>query len=322
MSGRRGPKSAAFRVERLLKMLPWLAQRKSVRIEEMARQFDMDPEELVQELELAATCGLPPYTPDVLASILILEEDGEIECFGAVNFDHRTNLTRDEAFGLALLGSAAGSIGGFRRNRALRSALRKLNRILGESAVEVEIDQPEFLETVSQAVETGERLDITYWNPVRNDLVDRRVTVRSVHWQEGHWYMSAEDDMHGGERRNFRVDRVRAVSNTGEFVEVVPERAPHRPFFDDSSQGVNVVLELPRSAEWVTTEYHCTSVSENPDGSLRVTMIARNDPRWLGRLLLRVGAGATVVEPAEWSDLRAVTARGVLSRYSDPSPGN
>ena len=322
MSGRRGPKGAAFRVERLLKMLPWLARRQTVGIDEMARQFDMDADELVAELELAATCGLPPYSPDVLANIIIWDEDGTIECRGAVNFDHRTNLTRDEAFGLALLGSAAGSVGGFRRNRALRSALRKLNKILGESTVEVDIEQPEFLEAVSRAVETGERLEIAYWHPVRNDVSQRRVTVRSVHWQRGHWYIDAEDDTHDGDRRSFRVDRIRSLVPTGEFVAVVPEQAPHRPFFDNPSQGVPVVLDLPRSAEWVTEEYHCTGVSENGDGSLRVSMIARNDPRWLGRLLLRAGSGSRVVQPAEWAGLQAATARGVLARYSESSPGN
>lgn len=316
MSGKRGPKSASSRVERLLKMLPWLAQRQTVGIDEMARQFEMDADELIQELELAATCGLPPYSPDVLANIIIWEEDGTIECSGAVNFDHRTNLTRDEAFGLALLGSAAGSVGGFRRNRALRSALRKLTRVLGESTVEVDIEHPDFLDAVSQAVETGERLDISYWHPVRDDVTDRRVTVRSVHWRQGHWYADAEDDTHGGERRSFRVDRIRSVVNTGEFVPVVPEHAPTKPFFADASQGVRVVLDLPRTAEWVTEEYHCTSVEENADGTLRVRLIARSDPRWLGRLLLRVGAGAKVLEPADWSGLRAATARDVLARYS------
>ena len=322
MSGRRGPKGATFRVERLLKMLPWLAQRKTVGIDEMARQFGMSADELIQELELAATCGLPPYTPDVLASIVIWEEDGTIECDGLMKFDHRTNLTRDEAFGLALLGSAAGNIGGFRRNRALRSALRKLNRVLGESTVEVEIEEPEHLAAVSAAAETGERLDIEYWHPVRNEVNVRRITVRSVHWQRGHWYAEAEDDTHGGERRSFRVDRIRSVRGTGEHVPVVAEQAPCRPFFDDPSQGVPVVLDIPRSAEWITDEYHCTDVAENPDGSIRVSLVARNDPRWLGRLLLRAGGGANVVSPGEWSGVGAATARDVLRRYSEPSPGN
>ena len=70
MSGKRGPKSSAERVERLLKMLPWLvANGPSVSIAEMASQFGMSEEELLAEIELASTCGLPPYTPDMLAGI-------------------------------------------------------------------------------------------------------------------------------------------------------------------------------------------------------------------------------------------------------------
>lgn len=322
MSGRRGPKGAPFRVERLLKMLPWLAQRGHVEIEEMARQFDMDADELIAELELAATCGLPPYTPDALAGIVIYYDEGYIECGGLVQYDHRLSLTRDEAFGLALLGNAAGRIGGLRRNRALRSALRKLNRVLGESNLEVDIEQPEFLDVVSRAAATGERLDIAYWHPVRNDVTDRRVTVRGVHWQKGHWYAEADDDTHSGERRSFRVDRIRSARPTGEFVPVVAQPVSERPFFSDPSQGVTVVIDIPRNAEWITEEYHCTDVSENSDGSMRVTMVARTDERWLGRLLLRAGDGARVVEPTGWANLQSATARSVLDRYREMNPGN
>jgi len=37
--------------------------------------------------------------------------------------------------------------------------------------------------------------------------------------------------------------------------------------------------------------------------------------RWLERLLLRLGAAATVVEPAEWRDIGARAARRVLDAY-------
>lgn len=324
MTGRRGPVSATTRVARLLKMLPWLAQRGRADIAEMAREFDLEPEELINELMLAATCGLPPYTPDMLARIIIWDEEdkGYIECGGMMRFDHRTNLSMDEAFGLALLGSAAGRIGGFRRNRALRSALKKLNKVLGESNMEVDIEQPEFLEAMTAAAETGERLDIEYWHPVNDEVTARRVTVRVVHWTKGHWYAGADDDSRDGARRTFRVDRIRSVVPTGEFVDVVRESAPSKPFFSDESQGVRVVLDLPHSAEWVTEEYHCKDVSENADGSVRVTMIARSDPKWLGRLLLRVGAGARVVEPAEWASLQADSAANLLGRYGSGDDRN
>jgi len=45
-----------------------------------------------------------------------------------------------------------------------------------------------------------------------------------------------------------------------------------------------------------------------------VTMAVTSE-HWLGRLLLRAGTDAHVVEPAKWTDLAARTARSVLARY-------
>ena len=40
-------------------MLPWLMERREVPLAEVARTFDMTPDEVVAELELASMCGLP-----------------------------------------------------------------------------------------------------------------------------------------------------------------------------------------------------------------------------------------------------------------------
>ena len=47
----------------------WLAQVGEAPISEAAARFGMGEEELVRELELAACCGMPPYTPDALMEI-------------------------------------------------------------------------------------------------------------------------------------------------------------------------------------------------------------------------------------------------------------
>jgi hypothetical protein len=50
MSGRRGPRSASDRIAGLIKMLPWLMQRESVAVADMARQFDMSEDDLVADI--------------------------------------------------------------------------------------------------------------------------------------------------------------------------------------------------------------------------------------------------------------------------------
>ena len=46
-TGRRGPRSAAQRVTGLLVMLPWIMQRKRVKISTMAKQFNLTESELI-----------------------------------------------------------------------------------------------------------------------------------------------------------------------------------------------------------------------------------------------------------------------------------
>ena len=319
MSGRRGPIGASDRVERLLKMLPWLAQRKQVHVDEMAREFGMSTEELVAELEVAATCGLPPYTPDVLAGFWI-DDDGTIVADGPMQFDHRLHLTKSEAFGLALLGATATKISGFRRNRALKSALKKLTRVLGEDAVAVDLENHQYLEICNEVIHTGERLDIEYWKPNSEEISERRITVRGVFSFRGHWYVRADDDK-SGESRTFRVDRMRAVNRTDVFVEVVEAPTAPPDFFTDDSQGESVVLRVGPKAEWIVENYPYTAIEHHDDDSFTVTLIA-NSEHWLGRLLLRAGSDVSVVSPDKWVDLGSRTANAVLARYSADNPGN
>ena len=54
------------RLRRLLALVGWLAQVGEAPIADAAQRFGMSEKELVAELELAACCGIPPYTPDTL----------------------------------------------------------------------------------------------------------------------------------------------------------------------------------------------------------------------------------------------------------------
>ena len=64
------------RLRRLLAILTWLAQEGEAPIDEVAARFDLTPGALVAELEMAACCGVPPYTPDQLHSEdLVVTED-------------------------------------------------------------------------------------------------------------------------------------------------------------------------------------------------------------------------------------------------------
>ena len=313
MSGKRGPRSAEDRVRGLLVMLPWLMQRKRVAIADMAKQFNMSESDLIEDIELASMCGLPPYSPYELTEVFIDED--HILVGPNKHFERRLELTSSEAFGLSLLAAAAEEMPGFSRGKDLKNALKKLRKVLGEGIVDVDVESPQFLNEVTEASKSGERLRITYWTPARNEESDRVVTVRSVFTDRGHWYIAADDDA-SGDRRHFRVDRIRAVEPTGVIALPLPAEPVQVPaWFADAADKLVVTLDIAAEAAWVVESYPCRSLTENADGSFRAEMVV-NSEHWLGRLLLRGEGNVKVVEPSNLAGLQQTVAAQVLSNYA------
>ena len=315
MTARRGPRSAEQRVRGLLKMLPWLMQRESVSVEDMAREFGMTESDLVEDIEMAAMCGVPPYTPLELTEIYI--DEGMIMVGVNKRFERRLQLTKSEAFGLQLLAAAAEDVPGFKRTRELRSAMKKLRKVLGKDVVDVDVESPEFLPVVMAAVDSREMLAITYWTPARNEESARNIIPRSVFNVKGNWYVSADDDR-SGERRHFRVDRIRSARGTGVRAAVAAETPIVPSWFTSVTDRVVAELEVAPQAAWVVETYPCVSVDERPDGSFKVKMVVSSD-HWLGRLLLRAEGNVKVLGPTALVDLQARTADAVLARYANRS---
>lgn len=314
-TNKRGPRSAEQRVRGLLKMLPWLMQRESVAVADMAREFGMSEADLVEDIEMAAMCGVPPYTPLELTEIYI--DEGWIMVGVNKRFERRLQLTKSEAFGLQLLAAAAEDVPGFKRNRELRSAMRKLRNVLGRDVVDVDVESPEFLPQVMAAVESREMLAITYWTPARNEESTRTITVHSVFNVKGNWYASADDDR-SGERRHFRVDRIRSVQGTGRYAAAAAETPVVPSWFATDTDKTVAELEIAPQAAWVVETYPCVSVEERVDGSFRARMVVTSE-HWLGRLLLRAGGNVKVTGPSALVDLQTRTAEAVLARYANRS---
>lgn len=315
MSTKRGPRSAEDRVKGLLVMLPWLMKREKVKISEMAKQFSLSEADLIEDIELAAMCGLPPYTPLELTEVYV---DGDYIIVGPNKyFERRLELTASEAFGLSLLAAAAEEVPGFARSKDLKSALKKLRKVLGDGVVDVDVEVPEFLDVVTDSASSGELLDIVYWTPARNEETRRRICVRTVFTDKGHWYIAADDDA-SGSTRHFRVDRIRSVQKTNQYVPVRIDSVEIPSWFQDAEGKTVVVLEIDQRAAWIVETYPCQEVKELDDGRFHVEMVITSE-HWLSRLLLRGGDAVKVVSPPELVDLKSRIARELLQRYENKS---
>ena len=146
-------KETSQRLRRLLAVVGWLAQVGEAPIAEVARRFGMGEAELIYELELAACCGVPPYTPDALMEIEVSETS--VRAYLPAEFARPRRLTPAEGFAVAASARLILAVPGS-SDDALRRALDKLDLALGShEVVGVDVDAPPFLGAVRRAVRGG-----------------------------------------------------------------------------------------------------------------------------------------------------------------------
>lgn len=308
MSQRRGPRSTADRLRSLLVMLPWLAERGRVPVAEMAGQFDLSVDELVNDLTLAAMCGLPPFQDELLD---VYFEDDVVCCDVPRVFTRPLRLTSAEGFQLLVSARVAMQLPGADRNGALGRALDKLEALLGDVAVVVDEERPPSTDAVMAAVRRCQRLRVTYWTQGTAPSV-RDITPRTVFTDRGNWYVVV-DDHQSGEERMFRLDRIESCEPLDVFDDPREVEVPesHEWFLDDDLPVAT--LELGAAGGWVIERYPFRR-AEQIDGGWRVDLtVARRE--WLAELLLRLGAAARVVSPPELAGAGAAAAAELLALY-------
>lgn len=300
------------RLQRVLALLPYVYEHPGVTVGELAARFEVPVRELERDLELLPMCGLPPYTPDRLIEVDV-DDGGGVSVRFAEYFERPLRLTPDEGLALLAAGRALLDVPGADRDGALASGLAKLAVVVGGTELDVALGPAdEHLEALRQAADAGERVEIDYYSHGADALRTRRIDPRSVFHAAGHWYVDAFCHLAGGDRL-FRVDRVRALRPTGERFTAEPPAEPPA-VFHPGPDDPRVTLELEPAAAWVAEAHPTEACETTPDGRIRV-VLAVSEPRWLERLLLRVGPDARVVDPPDLADLAGRAAGRLLDRY-------
>jgi len=155
-------------------MLPWLMERGSAPVAEMAEHFRLDEAELVRDLELAAMCGLPPFVDEMIDVFI---DEGMVHAGVPRLFTRPLRLTAPEGFALVAAGRAAMQLPGAEPGGPLGRGLQKLEAALGDDAVVVDMAMAPAMataiETVTAAVGVAERLRIDYWTASRDEVTSR-----------------------------------------------------------------------------------------------------------------------------------------------------
>ncbi|MGO8874380.1 MAG: helix-turn-helix transcriptional regulator [Acidimicrobiales bacterium] len=314
---------AGERLRRLLAILVHLARVGEADLAEVAERFSIGEDELVHELELAACCGVPPYSPDELIELFV---DGDrVVAQRLREFERPQRLTPDEGFVLAAAARALLSVPGADEEGLLRSALGKLEAALGSAPLAVELDQPDHLQEVQEAVQRRERIEIEYFSSSASAPSPRQVDPYQVVLREGRWYLDGWCHSAGGLRR-FQVDRVRSVRCLGEgFEEPVDlsEELQRPGAFLGGADAVAARVAFPVGSELAVEQVAAGPIEAMTDGTgrLTATILVGDADGWFGRLLLRLGPGTEVLSPSHLKDAGVKVARRALCGYG-AAPGD
>lgn len=314
---------ATQRLSRLLAMVPWLLRRQGVPLTEAARHFGITEAQLVKDLELLFVCGTPGHLPDDL--IEADWESGQVYLGNADQISRPLRLAVDEAVTLLVGLRTLAQVPGLHDTRALDTATAKLSAAVGDAAgmadaLSVDLSQGAregVLSAVRDALARRRRLHLRYVVASRDETTERDVDPTRLIAVEGRWYL--EGWCHRAEAvRLFRVDRVAEVQVL-DAAAAPPKNASRRDaaegLFTPSPDDVVVTLDLTPWARWVAEYYLVDGIEERPDGWLRVRLRVA-DPGWVPRLVLRLGGGARVVEPAELATRTAQLAEAALTAYA------
>jgi predicted DNA-binding transcriptional regulator YafY len=315
----RSPGAASARLRRLLAMVAWLAEVGEAPIAELAARFDLGTDEVVQELELAACCGVPPYTPDTLLEIVVSDES--VRTFLPKELARPRRLTPAEGLALAASARTILAVPGADRDGALARALEKLEAVLGDQQrLVIRIDAPPLLGEVKTLAAAGEQAEIVYHSASTDETTTRVVDPLEVVSLDGHWYLDAHCHKAGGVRR-FRVDRIREVRALGSPVVAPPESRHHgEGSFVPGPGAQTATLELEGDARWVADSVPVLS-DQQVGSTIRITL-AVGGRAWLERLLLQAGPRARVVAPEGLTSVGAEAAARLLrTRYADSLKG-
>ena len=320
--------TAKDQVERLLRLVPYLYARGTVRVDEAAADLDVSPTLLVQDLKVLFMCGLPGGYPDDLIDVDLDALEGE-EADGVVRVSNADYLARP----LQLSPTEATAV--IVALRALRAGAADetreiIDRTLAklEAASQVSADpridpgevapepEGEFRGVVEQAVRERRQLRLTYYVPARDQESDRVVDPRGLVAAHGHAYLDAW--CHSAEApRLFRLDRIHGATLLDEPVSTPaePPRDLGEGLFQRSEDTTLVTVQLAPAVRWVVEYYPVEAVRPQPGGGLQVDLLVA-DERWLERFLLRLAPHAAVVAPQEFTESFLAKAREALNLYA------
>jgi proteasome accessory factor C len=300
------------RLRRLLFLVPYVAKRPGIGVDELAGELGLGREALLEELDLLTLVGRPPFQPDDYIDVHV--ENDRVY----VHLDQRLSapprLTAAEAAALA----AAAELFRPAASEALHAALVKLEQVIPPGTLQryremhSKIDAGQGaaadLSPLMRALVDRRELEFDYFSQSRGATERRTVRPLELFNHRGQWYLSAHCCARG-EQRLFRVDRMQGLLVTERGFAADGAKPQGMP---DPTAAARVRVRVSPLAAPYVRERFGEDARLLPDGSAEVYVSGESE-RWLTHWILSFGGEAEVVEPPWARDAVARAAALSLS---------
>ena len=311
------------RINRVLFIMSYVAQNQGVALEELAKQVNMNPEELTKELEFMLLIGKPPFRPDDYVDIYVEDQRVFIEFDQMLNRPLR--LIRAEA--VALLMSlqlldpeidpkAVSSLKDKIENlisRSIDAASRLEDRIL--------LDRPArpvsaHFDRLRRAIERRRKVEIEYYSLGRDETSKRIVHPYFLTKSLDYWYLTGYCEMRQ-DLRTFKFERMLNVKSLPNSFPAPQDSVieGYKKEFLRSMGRRRIEIYFDKSVAPRVKEQYAESVREEADGGVVLTLFSET-LEYPSRLVLSFATHARPLSPPELVRKVADDARRVLGMYA------
>jgi proteasome accessory factor C len=293
------------RAARLLDLVPYISTHQGIALSDLAAEFSLSQNELLNDLNTLWMCGLPGYTP--LELIDLEFESGYVSIRNAEVLQRVRLLTKQELviilLGLDILETSLDS------SRAdLRAAVAdlsgKIKNIVGDVATALPIVDSGHRATIVQAIKSRKDLDLVYRSTIRDAVTERVITPLELSLDLGFEVLNSY--CHSAEGfRTFRLDNIETISLGDSSMEV-----PTREESADYQWEVIINSRFRTASERFRSDYKALSrVLGEP------FLVSSFSQDWLLRNAICTLASVEVQGPAEARAMIAGKCRQTLELY-------
>ena len=306
--------SPIAKTARLLDLVPFITTHQGISVKDLAREFAITSEELLDDLNTLWMCGLPGYTP--LELIDLSFESGYVSIRNAEILQKVRLLTKEELVVIAIgLDFLKESLSKDREDLvlAITSLQKKIKSLIGDIAQVTPTVDSAHRAIILRALKERKNLEIEYHSLIRDQITTRSVTPLELGEDKGVEVLLAYCSTATG-FRTFRLDNVKKAKllDGSDFV------AESKNGGDEIFRAkCRVDSRLRTTFERFRLEADMAASSGLSSGKGITVEVTSFSQDWLVRNFMSTLANTEITEPAALAKSVGAKARATLELYKN-----